>query len=378
MQVHVIPLRRLTSLFLAAAVSVSLCGCGQTDAKTNDSSSVPVDLGSTNLTYTENHVRGELTEGVTVDADIPDLSAITSYDIVSAHLQLPDDAVLQSMKDYVFEGYSKDKIEQTNDEEYGLRRFYIEESDCGIGFCYRTMFQYVCFNDLNKYPNILPHYARTIPLEQHTDMFDFTQTELGFMSRKDAVATVEEQLAEWKIETIGEPMVLCVDGDFWYAQLDDPVEPESLDEMDAYYMLFDVGYHNIPYTYFGFGSSAQGTETYGARLEIFFTSKGIVDFDYSFADYSIDGALETHDTVITLDQAMSILKKQYEEQIAVLGIHIPVIYFQYVPTNADGNSCTLVPAWIMQPAANISTDGEVSESYLDIIAINAITGEVIT
>ena len=108
--------RRLCALLALGGLVCLLCACG---AGAEDPGAGVV-LGSTDLLYEDGHVSGELCEGVTVDADIPDLSAVTSYDIVSAHMTLPDEDVLRSMRDYVFAGYSEDEIAEEHPEEYNF------------------------------------------------------------------------------------------------------------------------------------------------------------------------------------------------------------------------------------------------------------------
>lgn len=381
--------RVFNNILLSGILICSMCAC----SKNGENTPKTAQLGSTDLTYTENHVSGTLCEGVTVDADIPDLSAVTSYDIVSAHLQLPDDDVIQSMKDYLFDGYPEDKIMQEYIEDDQSTTFYIEGTATQKAR-FLSMSDYpgaqsVFLYNFEAYPHERLTYEPALPMGGTTLSQFTTQIDLSFMSQKDAVDAVKRQLNEWNIQTIGDPLLICMDGEEMYKLLtkwnevgidDNPLQEESIDELDCYYMIFDVGYHNIPYTCFEFGSPSKGTFTYGARVKVHFTAKGIVQLEYSWADYSIDSVQEKHNSIITLDQAMSQIKKQYEKVIATSELHIPNIYFQYVPINPDeytGN-CTLVPAWVIQPAINISQNGETIEDYLHCIVVHAITGEILT
>lgn len=382
--------RWLKILVLSGITASFLCACNSNEKAIDKLAST--DLTYTDLTYTDDHVSGTLCDGVTVDADIPDLSAVTTYDIVSAYMKLPDDETIQSMKNYLFAGYTENEIKQEQAEEYQLTNFYIEGSptqparDFAI---YNTPgARGIFFYNFEAYPYTRMQYSYALPIDDpQSAMYPFAQsqeTDLPFMNREDAVAAVEEQLTKWEITTIGDPLSFTVDGATVYELLmnwkeqgfgDDPVEGVQPEELDCYHMIFDVGYNNIPYTYFDFGSEARGDFTHGAILQVHFTKKGIVQLDYTFADYAIDEVLEKHDKIISLDQAMGQVQKYYGGLLNFSGIHIPRIYFQYIPTNPDKETgvCILVPAWIIQPA----TYSAESEIYLDRIAIQAITGEII-
>ena len=76
---------------------------------------------------------------------------------------------------------------------------------------------------------------------------------------------------------------------------------------------------------------------------------------------------------------MSQVKAHYEQLVGTSAVTIKNVFFQYVPTNAraETGSCTLVPAWIIQPQTTTTSDGKEIDLYLDTITVNAITGEVI-
>lgn len=359
---------RAASLLLFSSFSVMiLCSCGSSDTNTTE-------LGSTDLTYTDTHVSGTLCDGVTVDADIPDLSNVSSYDIVSARLQLPNQKVLQSMNDYVFRNVPASEIKcQELDKELAE---YTALDKISFGICKSPDKPYIVFTNQKQYPNILPHITHEIPLEQQSKKFSLKKENLTFMSQTEAVQTVEKQLAAWDIHPIGTPQVFCIDGTTWYSQLDDPVPTKSPQDLDCYYMIFQTGYHNIPYTWFEYHISS--IDTPASILEVFFSKDGIISFDYSYANYIVESTLQSSSSAITLDQALSQIKTYYNELIPTSDTFIHNIYFQYVPTNlTQENMYTLVPAWIIQPSINDTSSEEVIETYLDVIAVNAITGDII-
>lgn len=379
---------RAASLLLFGSFSVAvLCSCGSSDTNTTE-------LGSTDLTYTDTHVSGTLCEGVTVDAAIPDLSSVSSYDIVSAHMQQLDDASIKSIKQYVFRGCTADEIKKEVISEEQHTNYFTDSTvaanhvDIILSLFAQPGQQGIIFTRFKDYPHEKPQFDVMIPVTQ-LDAFDSSteQVDLTFMSRKDAAQTVTNQLHDWNIYPIGSPTVFCCTGDTMYQLLSKwnasgldyvPVSLEKKDELEYYYMVFETGYHNIPYSHFEYGSELDGTFLYSSKLYVSLSEKGIFDLDYQGANYAIDRTEEQHDSCIPLDQAMSQVKAQYEQLVGTSAVTIKNIFFQYVPMNAraETGSCTLVPAWIIQPQTTTTSDGEEVELYLDTITVNAITGEV--
>ena len=258
---------------------------------------------------------------------------------------------------------------------------------------YDVGYNSVCFDNFEQYPFYRVQYDRTIPILEGSEIERFTgdeQEDLGFMKKEEAVSKVEKQLREWKINPIGEPLLFHLDGNRMYEFLLQwneehpshayPLKEEAVEALDCYYMIFDTGYNGIPYTCFEFAEYETDSYANRAQLELYFTKDGIVGFNYSYADYEIDGTLEEHDAPITLDQALSQVRTRYEDLVVTSAVEIENIFFQYVPQNPDSEtgSVTLVPAWVFQPKTSMTVDGEVSEFYQDIVVVHAITGEVIS
>lgn len=55
------------------------------------------------LTYTDSHVAGTLCEGVLVDAELPDLSEVSSYPVISGRMKETDEKVIRQVMDYFSE-----------------------------------------------------------------------------------------------------------------------------------------------------------------------------------------------------------------------------------------------------------------------------------
>lgn len=366
----------MSVLLLLAVVLLSSCGSREAAEQAEDP--------STDLIYSATHVEGTLCEGVTVDVDIPDLSNCTRYDMVSAHLQLPDDEVIQSMKEYIFAGYAPEEIREEHLEGQHINYFTDDMYEgpwlttiADPTFARISFYNSKAWQDGDGYIS----FSRTMEMGSEWEEA-FGKDQLAFMDRDDAVKEVEALLSEWGIEPIGDPEVYCLDFEGLCAiqhGRHSTFKPELGHALDCYLMRFDVGYQNIPYTFYEFDSKGIENETYGAELDVYFTDQGIMNFNYDFANYLVGDVVEPHDSIIPLDQAMGKLKEQYENIIITSEIYVAGVYFQYIPT-LDGTSIgqkeetgetILVPAWVIQPATMLS-DGE---WYLDPVIVNAITGQ---
>ena len=153
------------------------------------------------------------------------------------------------------------------------------------------------------------------------------------MKRSEAVDTAKKYLKEWGFDTVGEPLVFSVQGSDLHQLLeywneidfyDTPIAGTPKEKLDCYYMVFDTGYHQIPYTYF--------------------------------------------------EQAFAAVKEYYENMVAVSDLEIEKMYFQYVPSDVDRKTETYTfrPTWIFQTTGEIQ--GE--KLYLERVSVDGITGEV--
>ena len=266
------------------------------------------------LQYEERHVRGTLCEGVTVDADLPDMSRITEYDVILARMTGPRERDIQSVKEYLFRKDAPEKIVEKRTVDGDMLHYYVPVDGTEEE---RRMVVYLT------------------PGERGLSFSD-TQAcpwPAIYLKRSKAVDTVKKYLKEWGFDTVGEPLVFSVQGSDLHQLLeywneidfyDTPIAGTPKEKLDCYYMVFDTGYHQIPYTYF--------------------------------------------------EQAFAAVKEYYENMVAVSDLEIEKIYFQYVPSDVDRKTETYTfrPTWIFQTAGEIQ--GE--KLYLERVSVDGITGEV--
>ena len=266
------------------------------------------------LQYEERHVRGTLCEGVTVDADLPDMSRITEYDVILARMTEPKERDIQSVKEYLFRKDAPEKIVEKRTVDGDMLHYYVPVDGTEEE---RRMIVYLT------------------PGERGLSFSD-TQAcpwPAIYLKRSKAVDTVKKYLKEWGFDTVGEPLVFSVQGSDLHQLLeywneidfyDTPIAGTPKEKLDCYYMVFDTGYHQIPYTYF--------------------------------------------------EQAFAAVKEYYENMVAVSDLEIEKIYFQYVPSDVDRKTETYTfrPTWIFQTAGEIQ--GE--KLYLERVSVDGITGEV--
>ena len=296
-------------LFLLGTAIFLLGGCASRETPQSVQESK-----NARLQYEERRVSGTLCEGVTVDADLPDMSRITEYDVILARMTEPKERDIQSVKEYLFRKDAPEKIVEKRTVDGDMLHYYVPVDGTEEE---RRMVVYLT------------------PGERGLSFSD-TQAcpwPAIYLKRSKAVDTVKKYLKEWGFDTVGEPLVFSVQGSDLHQLLeywneidfyDTPIAGTPKEKLDCYYMVFDTGYHQIPYTYF--------------------------------------------------EQAFAAVKEYYENMVAVSDLEIEKIYFQYVPSDVDRKTETYTfrPTWIFQTAGEIQ--GE--KLYLERVSVDGITGEV--
>ena len=296
-------------LFLLGTAIFLLGGCASRETPQSVQESK-----NARLQYEERRVSGTLCEGVTVDADLPDTSRITEYDVILARMTEPKERDIQSVKEYLFRKDAPEKIVEKRTVDGDMLHYYVPVDGTEEE---RRMVVYLT------------------PGERGLSFSD-TQAcpwPAIYLKRSKAVDTVKKYLKEWGFDTVGEPLVFSVQGsdlcqllEYWNEIdfYDTPIAGTPKEKLDCYYMVFDTGYHQIPYTYF--------------------------------------------------EQAFAAVKEYYENMVAVSDLEIEKIYFQYVPSDVDRKTETYTfrPTWIFQTAGEIQ--GE--KLYLERVSVDGITGEV--
>ena len=296
-------------LFLLGTAIFLLGGCASRETPQSVQESK-----NARMQYEERRVSGTLCEGVTVDADLPDMSRITEYDVILARMTEPKERDIQSVKEYLFRKDAPEKIMEKRTEDGCMLHYYVPVDGTEEE---RRMVVYLT------------------PGERGLSFSD-TQAcpwPAIYLKRSKAVDTVKKYLKEWGFDTVGEPLVFSVQGSDLHQLLeywneidfyDTPIAGTPKEKLDCYYMVFDTGYHQIPYTYF--------------------------------------------------EQAFAAVKEYYENMVAVSDLEIEKIYFQYVPSDVDRKTETYTfrPTWIFQTTGEIQ--GE--KLYLERVSVDGITGEV--
>lgn len=296
-------------LFLLGTAIFLLGGCASRETPQSVQESK-----NARMQYEERRVSGTLCEGVTVDADLPDTSRITEYDVILARMTEPKERDIQSVKEYLFRKDAPEKIMEKRAEDGCMLHYYVPVDGTEEE---RRMVVYLT------------------PGERGLSFSD-TQAcpwPAIYLKRSKAVDTVKKYLKEWGFDTVGEPLVFSVQGsdlcqllEYWNEIdfYDTPIAGTPKEKLDCYYMVFDTGYHQIPYTYF--------------------------------------------------EQAFAAVKEYYENMVAVSDLEIEKIYFQYVPSDVDRKTETYTfrLTWIFQTTGEIQ--GE--KLYLERVSVDGITGEV--
>ena len=174
---------------------------------------------ATDLTYTDSHVTGTLCEGVLVDAELPDLSEVSSYPVISGRMKETDEKVIRQVMDYFFRNHKPEEIHEQKSPESEMVNYYIP----GSGENWKKSFAIYqaadetgfYFSDDEAYPYPYITDDRALFPTPGTEIAPFVDSgivDLPFMTRQEAVESVQKQLKQWGIPMIGEPLVYTLDG----------------------------------------------------------------------------------------------------------------------------------------------------------------------
>lgn len=107
-------------LFLLGTAIFLLGGCASRETPQSVQESK-----NARMQYEERRVSGTLCEGVTVDADLPDMSRITEYDVILARMTEPKERDIQSVKEYLFRKDAPEKIMEKRAEDGCMLHYYV-------------------------------------------------------------------------------------------------------------------------------------------------------------------------------------------------------------------------------------------------------------
>lgn len=234
----------------------------------------------------------------------------------------------------------------------------------------------------------------------------FQSDSLNFMPKQDAIFLATKFLNELGIEQISTPQVYALDAqtlqqeqnlylqkiqnDEWLTDLFKNGKITLKDqwglEDECYYIFFNVTTNDLPMNTDSYViQAADGFPVDGTCAKIIISKNGISYCDIGIIYDKISQFPETFH-IITLNEALSILSKRYNQIILIKPIQISHIRLVYcaLPTEITRDSSgkitsqeyTIVPTWTFKGTKEATIRGEIVINNITLL-INAKTGEFI-
>ncbi|MGB8455952.1 MAG: hypothetical protein WCD89_27010 [Anaerocolumna sp.] len=244
----------------------------------------------------------------------------------------------------------------------------------------------------------------------------YTQENLGFMTRSEALETVSDVLTELSLDVMDDAEIYAIDSITMQTQQDEEIQRlidrqkeagisptqdptygyQTKDaftpEDDFYILFFKMVQNKIPVTQKSYTIQASNRALNGSTARVAFSRNGIIQLNFN-GIYQQQGIAESPSTLISVEEA---LREAYEEHNSIIStdkVTVTAVDFEYVPVpyNSNYDEVKLTPAWCLtlayerdktsnKPSNKPSKDGKQdSQSSVSnrMIFINAVTGEEI-
>jgi len=207
---------------------------------------------------------------------------------------------------------------------------------------------------------------------------------LSFRQIDDAASEVRNLINGWGIDLYSEGDAYTLDFQTLEEQHkiisneayeDLPKRNWSIED-DCYYFSFSQAIDNIPVSFIEHGNPDDGSSTVGTKIKAIISSGGIQYLECSCAYRPVENSKESV-KLISVEDALSTVKKKYANIIVSPEIRITSIEFCYVPCkrNKSDNDFELIPAWVFKAEqADENYENLISLNY---VIVNAETGEEI-
>lgn len=229
---------------------------------------------------------------------------------------------------------------------------------------------------------------------------EFKQQELDFMPKQKAVSMAINILKSLNI-TPYTPKIYAVDFETLQREQETYLNMDGIKEFielaeckikdkwtkedEFYYMFFPIELNGIPCDTIGYTDQASTLPIRGSEIEVIISKNGVELCKTNGTVYQKINRLNNELLpIISMDQAINIVKKKYDDIILINQIRITEIAIVYTPiltdvsidskTGAvDYDGVNLIPTWLFKTESN---DSE-KRKFITYVRINAITGDEI-
>lgn len=351
------------SCIMVSAMGLTACGQQQENSAAEDNKTVESASVTAAVTLEGNHMTGELTENIKIDAQVQgqEITSCTTYNTVGKEFDK------NTMEAIFWENTSELKSEEDKEDN----SYSIEDALGGGAYAYLGTLSYNINDSINDL-SILAMYC------YGNEMREMSMEEKATILQATTVQNAMQKLNQ--IYPLGEGEEFCLQQGI-KINMEDIIKEQSDSDMsdmqtmtqdmlgnDAYYLNFAVEKEGILLASqvgpdFVSVSENLNTQTTGITM--------IVD-ENEIKLLSIEGAYElnegTKEGIITAQEAAGYVAKEYENQISADSITFDKVWLEYVfcsgTSLTEFSDGTLQPYWVfMDSKENVAE------------RINAITGE---
>lgn len=415
-----IRLKKFTSFLVGILIMCNLTACapedpnavsvnptqepGQTSAP-DDSEHNEVDDSTIEgmLLATPSHMNKVFSEDFIVDADVH-VPKVKKADILFAEYMPFEEQKLLSI-------FYKEKTPQRSLTSYDDTILYNDGSsylNINKGFVAYTTKEF----EIVKFPtdSFVPESNIFSANRRYSDVF--TQENLEFMKRSEALEHASTVLTELSIDIMDDAEIYAIDSSTMQMQQEKRIKSEIekqkqagispihnptdgyqtkdvfTQEDDFYILFFRMAQNKIPVTQKSYTIQASDRALNGSTARVSFSRKGIMEL-YFNGIYQQQGIAESPTSLISMEEA---IQKAYEEHNAIIStdkVTVTSIDFEYVPIpyNKNYDEVKLIPAWSLSltyerdnTSNKPSKDGK-KDTHSNVghgmVFINAVTGEQI-
>lgn len=356
--------RRGIAAVLAAASIFCLCSCGKTEQH-GDESTEKVSLEQLKSS-TPKHVNEEVTENLTIDADVHGISdtakSLDSFLVEPSFYKKKAEAEKIVEQLLGEQKYSVEEYDETSHDFHPENAKLDDETVyIGDGSLYFTTERgfylkqtFVCSPLEDK------AIDAATGSESEDNTAAFTKKRLDFMSPEQAEATVQKELSKMKGLTLNEKSSFyCLDKETLKSQEQVRLKKGLLKNQksgethvkdawsaddESYFMLFCNGLNGIPVCPYSLGESGENaTFVESSYVRVLYSRDGIEDLQIC-SPYQVVETTQTNDKVLSLNAAIDLLKQKYQDYFLEIGSNVHDIQFCYAIAQG-GDGLIASPAW---------------------------------
>ncbi|SHI12359.1 hypothetical protein SAMN02745196_03022 [Clostridium collagenovorans DSM 3089] len=330
----------------------------------------------TMLNTTPKHIKKNLGKNISIDAEVivPKVEEAPAF--IGKHILIDEEYFVDK-----FFKNRKPEIKETErqmiNEVEKIKIYTIENEEMVVG---SGSVVYSKGNILEKYT--LPIYNR----EAHGVLDVYSNGNLEFMSREEAIGNVEEILSRNGVSIYGEAKVYALTAEKMKQEQEKAIsenenvkqqikegylkKQEFVKDDECYVLFFRSEVNNIPITQDLYLDEVSGRVVEGINTEVWINKDGIISLIISNVVEKLS-ELENPENLLSVDEAMSKLQQRYDSVITDNKMNFNEITLEYVGI-PDGKKVTeikFVPTWCFNRK-------ERRPNEQSSMRVNAVTGEV--